>query len=225
MTEFCDEHRCCRILKAESKADYCPSTGKHGEAVGEGLQEHAQDDDHRPSNDGEFPSNFLDQPPEEELGNDAAQSLSSVEDSELSSSGIAEVGLPVGKCLHAIHDAAIETVCCLDDEHNTKPSVQIAKMFVLIPRAIEEFLHVNCCVATASASNNLVLLCHVDSKLNMAKVIQEGLLYVLKSNLRFKYPTVKHLGRCKWVNPAHSLFLPVGCWGGKPGVCSISSGV
>jgi hypothetical protein len=140
------------------------------EAVGERLQEHAQDDDHGPSNDSELPSNFLDKPPEEELGNDAAQPLSFVEDSEPSSSGIAEVGLPVGKCLHSIHDAAIKTVCCLDDEHNTKPSVQIAKMFVLVPRAIEEFLHVDGCVAAAGASNNLVLLCcHIDSKFNFVE--------------------------------------------------------
>lgn len=179
MTEFCDEHRRCRVLKAESETDYCASTGKHGEAIGEGLQEHAQDNDDGTNNDSEFPSNLFNKPPEEELGNDTSQSLSSVEDSELSSSGMAEVGLPIWKCLHPIHNAPIKTVCCLDYEHNTKPSVQFTKMFVLVPRTIEELLHVNGCVAAVGASNNLVLLyCHIDSNSTLLTRIQEGLLRI-----------------------------------------------
>ena len=157
VAEFCDEHWSCCILKAESKTDYRASTGKHGETVSKGLQEHAENDDDGPSNNREFPSNLLNKPPEEELGNDTTQSLRSVEDSELSSSGIAEVFLPIRKCLHSVHDAAIETVCGLNDENNTEPPVEIAKMLILVPGTIEQLLHVDGCVAAASAGNDLIL--------------------------------------------------------------------
>jgi hypothetical protein len=126
------------------------------------LQENAQDDD-------KLTTYLLDKPPKEELRNDAAESLGSVEDPKLSSSRVAEVGLPVRKCSHSIHDAAIKTVRCLNNDHNTKPCVQFSKMFVFVPGAIEELLHIDSYVSALSASNNLVLLCcHIDSTMNFA---------------------------------------------------------
>jgi len=122
----------------------------------------------------------------EELRTDAAESLGSIEVPKPSSSGMAEVGLPVRKCWHSIHDAAIKTVRCLNNEHNTKPCVQFSKMFVFVPGAIGELLHIDGCVSALSASNNLVLLCcyKADSELNM------------RVNSRFKW--------------ANSPFLPAG---------------
>jgi hypothetical protein len=44
------------------------------------LQEHAEYDDHGADDDGVLPTDLLDEPPQEELGEDTAETLSAVED-------------------------------------------------------------------------------------------------------------------------------------------------
>lgn len=87
------------MLKAETKTDDGASNSEHDQSVCERLQEHADDDDHRADNDGVFSANLLDEPPQEELREDAAETLSAVEDTKLGSGGIVEVPATVSLVL------------------------------------------------------------------------------------------------------------------------------
>ena len=56
------------------------SASEHGERIGERLQEDTEDDDDSTRNNCQLATNLLDEPPQEEHGEDTAQSLSAVED-------------------------------------------------------------------------------------------------------------------------------------------------
>ena len=80
MSKLSDQHGRSRILKAETETDDSTSNSEHDQPVCKCLQEHADNDDHRADDDRVFPSDLLDEPPQEELGEDTAEALSAVED-------------------------------------------------------------------------------------------------------------------------------------------------
>ena len=80
MSELSDQHRRGRVLEAEAQTDDSASNSEHDQSICERLQEHADDDDHRADDDGVFPADLLDEPPQEELGENAAETLGAVED-------------------------------------------------------------------------------------------------------------------------------------------------
>ena len=91
MSELSDQHRSSRVLKAETQTDDGASNSEHDQSVCESLQKHAEDNDHRADDDGVFPADLLDEPPQEELRDDAAETLGAVEDAQFGSGGIVEV--------------------------------------------------------------------------------------------------------------------------------------
>lgn len=80
MSELGYQHRSSRVLKAETQTDDGTSNSKHDQSVRESLQEYPEDNDHRADYDGIFPTDLLDEPPQEELRDDAAETLGAVED-------------------------------------------------------------------------------------------------------------------------------------------------
>lgn len=99
MSELSHQHRSSRVLKAETQPNDGASNGEHDQSVRESLQEHAEDNDHRADDDRVFPADLLDEPPQEELREDAAETLGAVEDTEFSSGGIVEVSDAVSLAL------------------------------------------------------------------------------------------------------------------------------
>jgi hypothetical protein len=80
MSELSDQHRRSRVLKAETETNDGASNSEHDQSICESLQEHAEYDDHGADDDGVLPTDLLDEPPQEELGEDTAEALSAVED-------------------------------------------------------------------------------------------------------------------------------------------------
>lgn len=79
MSELSNQHRSSRILKAETQTDDSASNSEHDQPVGESLQEHTKYDYDRADDDGILPANLLDEPLQEELREDTAETLSAVE--------------------------------------------------------------------------------------------------------------------------------------------------
>ena len=80
MSELSDQHRRSRVLKAETQTDDRASNSEHDQSICKRLQEHAEYNDHRADDDGVLPTDLLDEPPQEELGEDTTKTLSAVED-------------------------------------------------------------------------------------------------------------------------------------------------
>lgn len=80
MSKLSDQHRSSRVLKAETQTNDGASDSEHDQSVCESLQEYAEYDDHRADDDGVSPTDLLNEPPQEELREDAAETLSAVED-------------------------------------------------------------------------------------------------------------------------------------------------
>jgi len=80
MSELGHQHGRSRVLETESQANDGTSHGEHGQSICECLQEDAENDDHRADDDGIFPANLLDKPPQEELREDSTKALGTVED-------------------------------------------------------------------------------------------------------------------------------------------------
>jgi hypothetical protein len=80
VSELGDKHGSSRVLKAETQTDDGASNSEHDQSVREGLKEHSEDDYDRADDDGVLPADLLDEPPQEELGEDTAEALGAIED-------------------------------------------------------------------------------------------------------------------------------------------------
>jgi hypothetical protein len=80
VSELSDQHRSSRVLEAETQTDDGASNSEHDQSICKSLQEDAKYNDHRADDDGVLPADLLDEPPQEELREDAAKTLGAVED-------------------------------------------------------------------------------------------------------------------------------------------------
>jgi hypothetical protein len=80
MSELSHQHGRSGVLETQTQPNDGASHCEHHQPVREGLQEHAEDDDHGANDDGVLPTNLLDEPPQEELRDDTAEALGAVKD-------------------------------------------------------------------------------------------------------------------------------------------------
>lgn len=91
MGKLSNKHGCGGVFEAQTETDDGTSNCKHDKPVGESLEEHSDNDDHRADDDGVLPPDLLDEPPEEELRSNTAEALRAVEDTEFGAGGIVKV--------------------------------------------------------------------------------------------------------------------------------------
>ena len=80
MGKLSDKHRRGSVFETQAETNDGTGNCKHDESVGERLEEYSDNDDHRADDDRVFPSDLLDEPPQEELREDSTETLGAVED-------------------------------------------------------------------------------------------------------------------------------------------------
>lgn len=91
MGKLSNKHGCRSVLETQTETNDGTCNRKHDESVGERLQKHPDDYDHRADDYSVLPPNLLNQPPEEELRGNTAEALRAVEDAKFGAGGIVEV--------------------------------------------------------------------------------------------------------------------------------------
>jgi hypothetical protein len=91
MGKLSNKHGCGGVFKTQTETDDGTGNCEHDKPIGERLEEHSDNDDHRADDYCVLSPNLLNEPPEEELGSDAAETLRAVENAEFGASWIVKV--------------------------------------------------------------------------------------------------------------------------------------
>lgn len=91
VSKLSNKHRCGGVFKTQTKTDDGTGNCEHDKPIGKRLEEHSDNDDRRADDYGVLSPNLLNEPPEEELGRDTAETLRAVEDTEFGAGGIVKV--------------------------------------------------------------------------------------------------------------------------------------
>lgn len=114
--ELRDEHRRRGESHGDAEADDDAAADELPDGVAETLDQHAENHDAAPREDGPFSPEAVRDEGGKRGGNDCAEGVRGAGEAEEGALGTSEFAVPGGDALEACQDRAIVAVCCADDE-------------------------------------------------------------------------------------------------------------